>query len=405
MTNDVDQEEGLREREIKKQLNNPSELHDNDEKNVRDVTEPRSTGGKFNRWYMALMVMFMSLCGITYAKYYYSFAIIDEKHYKSVFYGWRTLYGDNHMFSTTWKYVRPNKYDRNNDADKYTQLVKLAQDEQLLFTGHPEHFPRGQNAYNTHSGVDFNDDFLAYRKKFCDTCDSPLTSDQISGVAQISDKKMNFWAGKRNVDISKIYSTAPKMIKTFMVAFTVFLNRLYSGYYKKNGGLVDKDCPDELAKDLSKLASIAQLDVSTKYVKTVPAKFGKAKANAFELFGYSRLFYLFYLHTLNAEIDVYNGLKDQLREGSSKEREEVSKKIALIKKNKNKRMKTVATCFTEIMSGIFKYDFGSAEYNSFHKFMLYIYGNKETTFKSQKENIDNLLNELNSVVEVPKEQI
>lgn len=380
-----------------------SNTHSNDddaEKNVQNVTEQRPTGSKFNKYNLFFLSSTISIIMIIALKFYYSFGVVNELYYKTVFYGWRTLYGDKNMYSTTWRYIKPNKYDRDNDADSYTKLVKMAQDDEILFTGHPEHYPRGQNGYSTHSDSKFNRKFLKYRTKFCNAFDEPLTEEQINGTDQIGDKDMKYWTEKKDVNVKDIYNEAPIMIKEFMVLLTIFLNNLDSGYYK-GSGLVGKDCPDIIAKDIQKIAYAADLDVKLEYINTVPAKFGRARANVYELFAYSRIFYLVYLHTLNAKIDIFNGLEDSLDGATGKEKLKIEQKIADIRKSKNSRMKTVSSSLAELFSNIYKYDFGTYETQGgfLCKQLRSIFGNKKAKFVSQEKNISILLEELNKIVE------
>lgn len=336
---------------------------------------------------------------LAFAKYYYCFMIFDERFYKSNFYSWRVKYADPLMYKDTWKFIPKNKYFSNDPNNKYSQFIDRMQGQQLLFTGHPEHYPRQHKHYDSHCDHPFNDDFLEFRNKICRLYDKPLSESILTGKELLTDKKMLYWAGKEGNFVEEAYSDAPRRIKEFMNAFTIFLNKLHDGKYKKTG-LVANSCPEEIVDDFEKMSKAAGLDLSREYLSELPNKFGLVKSKTIENFGYSRMFYLFYLCTLDCKIDTLGELNSGKKDESAKEAEERNKALEKQKKKPGARIETVSTCFTELMSNLYEHDFGEGrkQLNGLHSVMIRGFGVPDAKRSDQTKNIDILMKELNSIV-------
>ncbi|KAF7682549.1 hypothetical protein TCON_2231 [Astathelohania contejeani] len=342
--------------------------------NGEDKTKTQKKGFPYFKVSMIVLIVALIVAGCT--KYYFSFYAINKFLYADAFLAWRLLKSDDMMIQSYYRYIKDNTYDPDTDeGKKIKEFVDMAQGkDRMLLDGHPEHFPRPAKYYYT---LNFaaNKNFLDLRKKFVDEDGVKLNKDHYKGEAQVREKDLKYYDNVKSEAAVKILTDDDNFKKIFDSFKTLIINAI-DGKYK-----IDDDVPNNLVEDSKKLCQDAgHDDIQETDIKNFYINCGRVESSAMELFVYSRLFYLFYFMTLPVEdLVISDEHKNKYKnEGAS-------------------RMFTVAACWAEIFSKIYKYGPGSISKPEANEGSISLWFRSSwfgiqtiENFKSQEENIKKL---------------
>lgn len=300
----------------------------------------------------------------------------------------------------------PNKYDKDNKDDDITKMVRIYQEDGLLFTGHPEHFPRGQKGYFSIGNYRFNMDFLEFRLPFCKVYDDPLRSQIKSGEKTMGPSDFKFFNNRKGKQAIDVIKCGKKTNIAFMCDLTVLILNLYNKVYAvaKDGVFCEK-----LVKDICDLLKKhnLQLDITKKGeknktfreitaedVQTILTKFGNATSKTIMNFAYSRVFYYIFLCTLDVELDIWNNLDKPGKNETKSEAKQRKRKFKKLQDKGTARMETVSRCLAQLFGLIFEGHYEIKTKSSILEFILRLVKIQPARFIDMEENINLICNEL-----------